>query len=330
MRTQAEIEQSIRDNLPIIFARSESVDRRAFLEKYNALVDYATTVSQPFLTAETTRYQSILLYVSLIFVSVSLFQIGNVKIGESLVSVNRRFLVIYTIFIAAITLIFLLKVHLDSERARLVRSRNAESYNELDQLLSIGRLKKSIQEYFWLEVFDVIGRAYKAYDDAQSEAQNSSPNFKFVSMQVMNLDREALCRDSELATEIAAQEKHLAALTTELAEDETRFMDKAKTILSARSQPQDDLDMQLPSDYDRIREAYDQCLGNWFDARNALNKEHASLKRKEMTDDPELHKLKAMSTVLEGIANIRGRYAKLEVSAPVVFAFGAILYVWLR
>lgn len=329
MRKQVEIEKSIRDSLPIIFGKSESIDRGTFLEKYNEFVDYAIAVSQPFLTAETIRYQSILISTSLIFVSVSLFQIDKFKIVESEVSVNHRFLVIYTIFIAAITLIFLSKAHFDHQREKLVRSRYPTSYKELQNLLFIGQEKKRIQEYFWQEVSNVIGHATNTYFDARWEALNSSPINKFTSKELINLDQEDLCKISELATEIATQDKHLAALTKELAEDTARFMDKAKTILNARSQTQDVVDNQ-PSYNDltiEIEEAYDECLGNWIEAQKAMGDKHLSLKKKEMTDDPDLHKAKGVLVVLEQIEKIRNKYALLEISAPVVFAFGAILYV---
>jgi hypothetical protein len=93
MRNQAEIEESIRNNLSIVFGKAESVDRVAFLEKYNRMLDYATTVSQPFLSPETIRYQSTLLYASLIFISLSLFHLPNIQIVANAVSVNRRLLV---------------------------------------------------------------------------------------------------------------------------------------------------------------------------------------------------------------------------------------------
>ena len=289
-------------------------------------------MSEPFLTPETIRYQSTLLYVSLIFVSVSLFQLGNIKIGENLVSVNRRLLVIYTIFIALITLIFLIKAYVDTQRALFARNRNDEVVNELRQFMAVGLQKKHIQEYFWLEVFDVIGRAYKTYADAASEAVNASPTFEHNPMNVLNLDRDSLCGVPELATEIAAQDKRLTVLTAELKEDETRFLEKAKRILSeARSQRQDDPYTQLRSDsYERMTKAYDECLCTWFEARNKLTDEHLSQKLKEMANNPEQLQLNAMVTVMKHILKIRRIYAALEIFAPVTFAFGVILYVWLR
>src|SRR5215831_12037578 len=102
MKTQAEIEQSIRDNLPIIFGGKDSVERQAFKQKYDALVDYAASVSAPFLGPETVRYQSMLLYLSLIFLSLNLFKIGQIKFSEMLFNVDKKFVIFYSIFIGTI------------------------------------------------------------------------------------------------------------------------------------------------------------------------------------------------------------------------------------
>ena len=134
----------------------------------------------------------------------------------------------------------------------------------------------------------------------------------------------------ELATEIAAQEKHLVALTAELAKDGRRFQDEAESILSAtRVQPRDSHTVVSDSPHTRIRAAYDRCLRNWLDTRNNLASEHLSLTLKEMTDNIELRQLKATTTVLKRIQSIRRIYAALEILAPTVFAVFAILYVWL-
>ena len=122
----------------------------------------------------------------------SLFQIGKIKIGESLISVDRNLLVIYTIFIGAIIVIFLIKAYLDYQRARFVRGRNDQVISELQLMTRIGLLKKQIQEHFWLEIFDVIGCAYKPYADAASQLLNMPSDFKHTSMNLLNLDLNKL------------------------------------------------------------------------------------------------------------------------------------------
>ena len=328
MSTKAEIEQSIRNNLPIIFGDIDSVDRDAFRQKYDALVDYAATVSAPFLGAETIRYQSMLLYVSLLFLSVSLFRIGKIKIGESLVSVDAKLLVIYALFIGAITVVFLTKAYVDYQRARFVRARNDQARLELRELMTVGLLRKHIQEYFWLEMFDAIGRSYKAYDDAARATLNKPPEFKHISMQALSLDRTALSKNSDTKAEIARQDAYLATLVAELTDDENPFRKEAEAILSsARAQPEDPLMAYSARSYEEIRAAYDQTLGKWLDARNHLTDEHLDIVMENMGKGPEVHRLEAMVHVLKRMGSIRRIYAALEIVTPVAFAIFAILYV---
>src|ERR1700722_10568087 len=153
MSTEAEIKQSIRNDLAILFGESEPTDLRVFREKYNRLVEYATAVSAPFLGPETIRYQSMLLYVSVLFLSISLFKLGGIKVFDTVLSVDHKLLVAYEVFIGMVIVIFLVKAYVDYLRARFTRSRNAGVGSELAALMSAGLVKRHIQHYFWLEIF---------------------------------------------------------------------------------------------------------------------------------------------------------------------------------
>jgi hypothetical protein len=328
MRTKEQIGQLIRNHLPMVFGDQDSVNRDKFREKYDALVDYAASVSAPFLGAETVRYQSMLLYVSLLFLSISLFRIGKVKIGEALISVDRKLLVIYVVFIAAIALIFLVKAYVDYQRARFVRERNDDASSELRNLITVGLARKHIQEYFWLEIYDAIGRCYGLYDDAARAALNQPPEFKHISMQAFNVDRAALGKNPETKAELDRQDAHLAALIQELGEDENRFREQAETILAAaRAQPEDPLRIRTHRPVEELRAAYNQTLGKWIDARNRLNDQHLDFALERMGRAPEVVRLEAMVGVLKRIRTIRQIYAVLEIGAPVAFAIFAIAYV---
>lgn len=324
MRPQAEIEQSIRDNLPIFFGTAEAVDQGVFLEKYNELADHAAVVSEPFLRAETVRYQSILLYVSLLFLSVSIFRVKNLRISENALSVDSKFLAIYTVFIATIALIFALKSYVDYQRSRFVRSRTDHLIHQVRDITMSGVLTKRIQQYFWQELFDVIGRTWdKTYEDALAKAQDRPPLSEQIATQSLTLDP---LRDvPELATEIALQEEHLATMVAELAQDEMCFRNTVEALLrAARARPPYEAP---PPRSEHIRLAFDQCLSNWFEARNALA---LSLLKRDWTTSQEERQMDAILDVVRRISNIRRIYGALEVLAPVAFAFLAILYVWCR
>jgi hypothetical protein len=331
MSTKEEIEQSIRNNFSIIFGKSDPVDFGAFQRKYNALVDYAATVSAPFLGAETIRYQSMLLYVSVLFLSVSLFWIGRIRIGESLVSVDRNLLVIYAVFIGAVIVVFLTKAYVDYQRARFVRARNDEvldeAVSELQGLITIAFLRRRIQQYFWQELSDAIGRSYQPYADAVAAALNKQPNFEHIPMRVWRLDRTALSENPDTKAEIARQDEFLAGLVAALTDDEKRFREKAEIILSTAQARSEDPGMSFSDSYQNIRAAYEQCLSKWSDARDDLASEELHLAVKNMGNTSEVVGTEAMVRVLKRIRTIRRIYAALEIAAPVALAIFAILYV---
>lgn len=352
MRTQAEIEHSIRENLPIIFGKSESVGLSTFVEKYNHLLDYATAVSEPFLRADTIRYQSILLYVSLIFISLSLFQFGTIKVFENVLSVNRQLLVIYTIFIGAMTVIYLIKAYTDFQRAHIVRSRDnqvIELINEMSESAITGVLKERIQMYFWYEIGCLVDRAHNAYHKAVSEALNSSP-FEIPRLNFMNLALDDLRESSELSAEIATQEKHLAELAAELAKDEARFQDEAEMILTAARTHSTEIaaQMNLWTKFDAeilqepleslhlrdraagdLQAALNKYLQKWIGARDNLQSESLRIGLERNLYSPLMQQFKDVQTVMKRVLKIRRLYAALEVLTPVAFAIFVNFYVWL-
>lgn len=327
MATKDQIERSIRANCPIIFGDSYAVDIETFKPKYDALEDYASKVSAPFLGAETVRYQSLLLYFSLLVLAVTLFQIGSVKIGDSLVSVDRRLLVIYAMLIGAIIVIFLTKVYLDIQRQHDLRKKYDLLRVELQALAEAGLLKKHIHHYFWLEIFDAIGRTYKAYDDAASAAIGTPPEFKHNPMQVLNFDRAGYTKSPQMKEEIESLDSYLAAVTAELSHDEDRFREEAERILSStRSQPEDDPILSKSHKvHEAIRVAWGQTLKNWFDARNHLADQlldHVLYKK-----PPEIIQLEDTLGILRRTWKIRRIYVWVEIAVPVVFAIFAIVFV---
>jgi hypothetical protein len=329
MTTEAQIEQSIRSNLSLIFGDSEAVEYGAFRQKYNALVDYAAAVTAPFLGAETIRYQTMLLYLSLLFLSISLFKIGNVKIGDTVVSVDSKLIVVYSVLILIVIAIFLVKAYVDYQRAHFVREKNQEVITELREMMSVGLLRKHIQEYFWLEIFDAIGRSYKAYDDAWRAATGSPAEFKLMSMQALTLDRARLAKIPETRADIERLDAYLAELTAQIANDEKHFRFASDSALKAPQSSDPFEDFSLPSSI-KISDAFDQHLRKWFKVRNSLTDKHMDFVFEKAGKDHERVRLNAMVEVLQKIEPIRRIYVTLEIVAPVLFSIFCILYVRFR
>jgi hypothetical protein len=329
MHTQAEIEQSITEHLAIIFGGKDSVERQAFIQKYNALVGYVANVSAPFLGPETVRYQSMLLYFSLIFLMLNLFRVGQIKLSEILFAVDKRFLIFYGIFMGAITVIFLSKAYVDYQRARLVRSQNVEASTEVRELITIALLRKHIQQYFWMEIFDAIGQSYKAYSDAASSAIGSDEKFEHKNMQAFTIDRASLTKLPETEAELKAQERYLKELISRLNDDEMLFRKEVEPILvEARTKQKDPrYAFEVPSPYDKVTAVYERTLGKWMEARNHLTDVNLDFVLKQGGHAPENLQLEAMIQVLRRMVKIRRIYASLEVFVPIAFAIATVAYV---
>ena len=330
MHTQEQIASAVRESLPYSFGRAETVDRGLYMKKHDALVAHATAVSKAPLSSETLRYQSMLLYTTLVFVGVYLFKVKELKVADYAITVDRRMLLVYSVFMAAVTAVFLLKAYVDIQRNKFVLSKSPRAYSELQELIQVGILKRRVQEYFWFELFDVIGAAYKTYDDALSQVLNKQPTFEPLALNAINVDVAALKKVPALTSEIGALEAKFADLSANLREDERQFSEKAKEIVrrsQAWREDQDELRAFNPA-YDELEAAYGQHLRGWFEARGELTSEHLGLAIKDIDNSPETLQLKAMLSVLKRAVRIRWLYAALEIVAPPAFAAGAIVTVW--
>lgn len=328
LTTEAEIKDSLLQNLGLVLGESEAVASSTFRAKYNSLVDGAIAVSAPFLSPDTVRYQTMLLSLSIVFISLALFRIGHIKIADSPVSVDGRLLVIYAVLILMVSLIFLMKASLDYQRARFVRERNVDPSSELQNLISLGLAMRRIQLYFWLEIFDAIGRSYKTYDEAYRAARNQPSDFSQTPMQVVTLDRKNLNKIPETKAELVRLDAYLASFVAELNEDEKQLRQEAMEILaSVPEEPDDPYTILRDTRVEEIRAAFEQYLFKWFNARNALTDKALDFVTDNVTHDPAVTQAKAMVEVLKRIRSIQFVYLVLEIAAPVAFAIFCILYV---
>jgi hypothetical protein len=326
MNTREEIEQSIRDNLPIIFGDRDAVDLATYRQKRDDLFSYGTAVSAPFLGTETIRYQSILLYSSLLYLSVNLFQLGQIKIFDTSVSVDSRLFTSYFLFIVAIIGMFLAKASLDFRRAELPKKQYEASPSEMTELLRIGLLRKHIQEYFWLEIYDAIGRSFGTYYNAARAALDQPEDFKHTAIQALSIDRKEASKRLETRAELKAQESNLVVLLARLSEDENQFRAKAEIILTGAPERLKDPRLVFPtSPAEEVMAVYEQTLRKWLEARNHLNDEHFDIVMNDWSKT--LFQTEELIDILARMTNIRRYYALFEILLPVLFAIFAILYV---
>ena len=314
-RTQADIERAFREHLPRVFGLRAREDRATFREKYVAFLDDVDRASAAFLSPETIRYQSSVLYASVLFVVVVLFRVGTIKIVDTSVAVDLTFLVIYTIFIAMIAVLFSLKFLLDRERASTGKKKQDEAYRELKELIELRAQKTLIQHHFWLEAQNRIRHVFDEQDAAIAALVPSSETgpARMDMLELDPIDVEALRRDPEFVAEIEEHEAFLAQLDGDVAYDERLFRDAG---WSSSRQMTD------------VAEAFEQYLRKWDKALQALLDESLDVAVRPLDKNPLW--TQTISTVDTVVASwkVRSRYVWLELIAPMAFAVLAVLGVW--
>lgn len=330
MQTQTEIENTIRAGLPLLFGSTDSSSDSEFRTKFDALVDYATKVSEPILKPDTIRYQSMIVYWTLIFLTLQFLEIGRYKVGDAMITVDGRFVALYTTFLFAVGIIFLVKAYIDYQRSDFVRTKNATAISDLQTLMTIGWAKRMIQEHFWDETFDRIGRTYGAYACARASLLGRPSTFQHIDMRSQRLDLAKLSSNPELSSEIRLREARLSELDWALRKDEERLQARIDLIPPRRAD--DDIDdptaLRQSELWAKLDEAFEGTVGRWLNARNNLVSEHLKNRIAEMGETPEVRRMTAMKTVLERTTRIRKAYVMLEVLAPVAFALAAVALVW--
>ena len=73
------IKSSIVAALPLAFGKSELDDSSSFQERFASVSDFAAKVAKSPLSSETVRYQSLLLYLSLIFAAIRFFGLSAIE-----------------------------------------------------------------------------------------------------------------------------------------------------------------------------------------------------------------------------------------------------------
>jgi hypothetical protein len=323
------IKDSLRDGLSTVLGRVNSVDQAEFIKRFQSLVDSAAARSAPILSAETVRYQGILLYASLILVSVVLFAVRTIKIGDAEVSVDRHLLFFYAVFIAMISVVFVVKAFVDSKRTVFAGITNVAALGDAQHLVEIALIKRQIQSYYFLEFFDAVAKGYQRYSDAVANLAGRQVEDPPTSMNALLLDRVAIGREPELVTELDRHELIYGALNAQLAADVGQF-DQATLVAVSASTAQTD-DEHVPYDETprgRLATASQAWLHPWLDARNKINDEHLDAVLTNARNSPELKRLNSIIFVLKQPSTIQRVYVALEIVAPLIFALGAIVFAY--
>jgi hypothetical protein len=328
MQDAKSLEQSVRRQFSLLFGGDDLVPSAQFFETYNAVADYSMRTAEPAFKAETHKLQWTLLTSSLGLLALILFKVGSIKIGDVSVTVNHDVLTWYGGFLVALMLSFLLRARLDFSRAELARRKDADKISQLGRLVDAAFLKRRIQHYFWIELFNQIGERYDSYGRisggqlAAELTHTDIPNY--------DLDLEKLKDFEEYSTQIESHGAFVKAFIVDLDADLGRFENRLgeldeRTRRARRSGDADSLDVHALGHFSASRALFDKYLKPWFDAKSTLSSELLDVVVDKRATR-EFHMQEAQLSLLEKARKIRALYAFTEIALPVGLALAALAY----
>ena len=153
---------------------------------------------------------------------------------------------------------------------------------------------------------------------------------RYDDVNYLPLNLAALGKIPRLAMEIDAQQANLERLSMVLAEDKARHSQAVALALS-EADPQEGMQdefsahLQRTATIRKIQDAFQLHLQKWFDARNELSSESI----RAISDGwPENKSMERVLRVLQSMRSIRIAYTLIEVTLPLVFVLGSVIYVW--
>jgi hypothetical protein len=287
MNTREKIEDSVIANLPIWFAGDLEADKHTFQEVYNRFLDYASSASGAYLGTETVRYQSMLLYSSLLLATVQFFNFDQITLFEKKISVGPQALLIYTLFMWAIATIFIIKSIIDGTRVKFTEEKNLPALVELIKTTNIALFKRQLQQYFAMNIFSTIESAARERHSAfqaggkASDSNTEGPKAEdpYVKMR-FDINLRELSKFPDLATEISRLEAFVSdfkqALYNDIEECRrqksallAKYANKSKTNSPEESTSEDILDQEI--DEMRCESEIAAILNKWIIARANLS-----------------------------------------------------------
>lgn len=204
------------------------------------------------------------------------------------------------------------------------REKNAHVLADLRHAQAVGLGRRHLQNYFWLEISDVISASHVAYLDAIDQALDKPPENQATKSNVLVDNVESLRAEPELAPEIARYEALLNWVRIENGRAVEEFRRDAETAL-ARTPAEDDA-FAIDPRPNGVRAAFAAQLEPWIMARNRLTDAHLDEALDKLGASPEVVRAEQLLATLKRMVRIRSIYFAMEVAAPMVFALGAVAY----
>lgn len=316
MEDAGALEQSVRQQFPLLFGDQAVVSTEEFRACHNAVARWAVAAAQPALHAETYKQQWLLASASIGLFALVFFKVGEVRIGDVQVAVDAAVLIWYGVFLALLLASFLLRARLDWRRAMLARKVDADWLYRLQELVREADTRRTQQLHQWLELSHQIGMRYAAYDEALQR-----PSEPGVDLRVVTMDIAAMRHDPRWREELAAHERFIAALLRRLDSDVERF----KRRVAAHDEATRRHGGTTQRRFEQVSTLFEQQLGPWF----AMNKAISDLLARHATerrDPPELAMLQSQEALLKKTRSIGRQYLLTEIVLPALLALSALGY----
>jgi hypothetical protein len=323
----------VKEQFPLAFGQREGVALSDFHEAYNAVAEKAIETAAPSFLAETHKVQWTLVTASLGLISLALFKIGKVKIGDSTVDVDRQVFVWYAAFVIALLVAFAFRAWLDLHRASLAREKDDERNDRIRALVVRVWNIRSLEQNGWFELFHQIGLRYTQFQRIRSKkSADELPEESAAAL--LPLDMEAARKDPELAAQLSAQAEFVANFLDELDGDLRTFRVAVEAHDAAHDKEPDQVDPVFDpgalgprlARSRKVEELYEKHLEPWFDARSKLSSAFVHTAIDKRTERERLM-LEAQRNLQRKTRRIRRLYAWCEISPPVALALIVVLYV---
>ncbi len=337
------------EQFPHICGNDTMSDVRKFQALIGDLNSHIERLTAPFLSASVLRYQSMLLYASLIFAIVHLFSLPTLP--ETLLSlpVDGPTKILLTGFITIIAAIFLLGYRVDRQRNRLTNAVAAESTQSIKDYINFLMVKRKVEEEFWARLHNRIWSEYEATNNAVFAVYDSKPSITRDPMAVGRIDLEQTRKLwPDLSESIESKSDFVETISAELDADVARFnakmfdLELEKAPLReelATLQPAEASDSHQPSLRhlelmqgdralkQRARDLHRRHIRSWIQAANGVTEliyEHTV-----RNPGPDVLAMsKDYEQTMARVVAARTRYVALEVGLPVAFAIAALALVW--
>lgn len=331
MNLQKTIENRLRDHFPILFNRVSSVDHKEYRKEFKTLIDDAISISNPILSPEAIRYQSILLYVSLVYAALHFLDITQLKIVDLEIAVSHKLFVVYAGFIALVSLAFSFKARMDYRRWSLIRRKHSQAAETLQELVALGLIRKQVEHHYWNKTYHMIDICQ---DSLGVALERILDQYKRLNLNTtMSFDISSIQSRPDMAPVINAKEAWLNDLQAELNTLNQAFQAECEQIFIAREKFEKDTSpFKMDDSFDQVHVAYSKWLEPWVLARNSMVDEMFSQSLRRFgggTEEQVL--LKELSAIFIQLKNMRVMYVTAEIILPIMFAVLVPIYVmWVR